>query len=112
MQGHWSGKQFIKNKPISTGVKYYMLCDPETGYCFNLMIHNGNEQYAYEDLLGKRFGLTWTMLSGYNVDGSKSYLDQGHVIYTDKYYTSIELLYQLLNRNTYAVGRFMRNKIC
>lgn len=54
--------------------------------------------------MGKRFGLTWSLISGSTVKGSNSFLDKGHVFYFDQFYSSTELFYQLANRKTYSVG--------
>jgi hypothetical protein len=37
-------------------------------------------------------------------------LDNGHVLYTDNYYTSIHLAHQLLERSTYLVGTLRSNR--
>lgn len=57
--------------------------------------------------MGNRFGLTWALISGLAVRGSKSFLDVGHVFYFDRYYTSTELFGEMLNRRTYGVGQFI-----
>lgn len=95
----------MKGKPTDTGVKYYGIADPKTGYMYSLIIHNTKAVYPYEDVMGKRFALTWALLSGLAVPGSRSFLDVGHVFYFDRYYTSTELFNEMLNRKTYGVGR-------
>lgn len=69
-----------------------------------MLVHNTDEKFPYQDILGQRFALTWALISGLAVKGSRSFLHSGHVFYLDRYYTSMELLYQLAQNNTYAVG--------
>jgi len=97
-------KQFIKNKPINTGVKYYFMTDPKTGFTFSVLMHHTNDVFPYAEIHGKRFALTWAIISGLSVVGGLCYLDCGHSFYFDRFYTSVELFYEMLNRKTYAVG--------
>lgn len=98
---------FIKGKPTDTGVKYYFISDPKTGYCFTLLIHNTNDVFPYQDIYGKNFGLTWSLISGLTTENGLNFLNKGHVFYFDRYYTSVELFYELANAKTYAVGMYM-----
>lgn len=107
LQGPWKSKQFIKGKPTDTGIKYYAISDPGTGYCFLLLMHNSDDKYTHEKEMGRRFALTWSLVDGTAVENSRSFLDKGHVFYFDRYYTSVPLLYELLNRRTYAVGEYI-----
>lgn len=110
-QGRWAQKQHIKGKPTDTGVKYYGVADPKTGYIFSFIIHNTKTVYPYEDIMGSRFALTWALLSGLAIRGSQSFLDVGHVFYFDRYYTSTELFNEMLNRKTYGVGRCLQDNV-
>lgn len=109
-QGRWLNKIFIKGKPTDTGLKFYFICDPKFGYCLSLILHNKFQKFPYEDVHGKNFGLAWSIMSGLAIKNSKSFLHCGHVFYMDRYYTSMELLYELLNCNTYAVGKFFKTE--
>lgn len=81
-----------------------MVSDSKTGYCQSVLIHNTNQKYKYEETFGKRFALTWALLSGEAVQNSRSFLNKGLVFYFDRYYSSVELFRQMLKANTYAVG--------
>lgn len=106
LQGRWKHKQFIKGKPNDTGIKFYIVSDPKTGFCFNILLHCTEDSFEHDEEMGKRFALTWSLLDGSAVSGSQSFLDKGHVVYFDRYYTSVPLFYELLQRKTYAVGTY------
>ena len=43
-KGRSSAKQYIKNKPIKWGFKYWCRCDSETGYVYQLELYQGRKE--------------------------------------------------------------------
>ena len=43
-KGRSSTKQYIKNKPIKWGFKYWYRCDSETGYVYQLELYQGRKE--------------------------------------------------------------------
>lgn len=68
-------------------------------------MHNSKKVYPYEQTKGKRFALTWSLITGSETEGCKSFLKQGHVFYFDRYYTSVDLFYAMIGEETYGVGK-------
>ncbi|KAG6591110.1 uncharacterized protein IUM83_11254 [Phytophthora cinnamomi] len=108
-------RQFMKDKPHKWGTKLFMTCCADTAYCFRLEVFCGTEQQA--DELGgddptkysadPNSGPTAVIR---NLDAVLPPRQDGvyHVVVTDRFYTSIQLALQLLNRNVYLIGRTKR----
>ena len=74
-----SFRVYIKNKPTKWGVKVFVVCDAETGYILNFEIYTG-----YVDLPDDGNGATYHVV----IRLLEDYLDQGHCVFMDNYYTS------------------------
>ncbi|KAB0803767.1 hypothetical protein PPYR_00737 [Photinus pyralis] len=98
----WRGRlmfrQYIPNKRHRYGIKVFKLCS-DRGYTWNLMVYCGKttdrENSVAESVVMEL------------VDGL---LDQGRVLYTDNWYTSVPLAYRLLDRKTHLVGTLRLNR--
>uniref|UniRef100_A0A1Y1N5A9 PiggyBac transposable element-derived protein domain-containing protein n=1 Tax=Photinus pyralis TaxID=7054 RepID=A0A1Y1N5A9_PHOPY len=98
-KGRLSFKQYIKTKRHRFGVKLYVLCDCETGIVLDFIVYIGKDTNAYvEELkgMGSSGSIVGTLL--------KSYLDYGHSLYTDNYYSSPILSNYLFDRKTNSCG--------
>ena len=97
-------KQYIKDKPIRWGIKTYLLCDSVNGYIINAEIYTGRREDAFEI---DNIGVTGNLV----VRLSELVRDQNYCLFTDRFYTSVDLAeYLLVNRGTRLCGTAMTNR--
>ncbi len=71
--------QIIKGKPRGKGLKYYALCDPDTGYVYAVILHSKTHQ-PFEEVWGRIVAICYALLRGDPENGLRSFLDQGYYI--------------------------------
>lgn len=78
LQGRYEFRQKIIPKPISVGIKWYLLCGANLPYIFNMILHGRGYQW-YEESVGWTTAIIFNLMSGLNILSykAKSYLDQG-----------------------------------
>jgi hypothetical protein len=97
-------RQFIPSKASRFGIKLFVLCDCITGYVLDIIVYTGaTTEYAIVTDLGAGATIVMSLLS--------KYLDAGHTIYLDNWYTSPKLFQALHEKKTNAVGTVRRNRI-
>lgn len=103
-KGRLSFKQYIPSKRHRFGVKFYVLCDCETGYILNFIIYcgAGSDISEVADDVGISGNIVLTLM--------RKYLDVGHTLYTDNWYTSPNLYNLLFSRKTNACGTVKQNR--
>ncbi len=69
----------MKNKPISNGLKYYAICDPEGGFVYATMLHS-KQPIPFETIWGRVNAVVVHLLRGQGVEGAYSFLDQGYCV--------------------------------
>lgn len=86
-KGRLGSKQYIKDKPTKWGVTVFMLCDSSTSYCYRFEVYiSRNSEFE-----GDNVGLcSAVVLNLTNKMDSKE-----HIVYTDNYYTSPTVAYNL-----------------
>lgn len=89
-KGRLGWKQYMKDKPIKFGIKLWVAADAITAYCFNLDVYVGK---AATEVL-PAFGLSGQVV----VNLLTSVLGNGHIIFTDSFYTSPILATYLLTQ--------------
>ncbi|XP_022904015.2 piggyBac transposable element-derived protein 4-like [Onthophagus taurus] len=96
-------KQFIKTKRHRFGIKLFLLCDCETGYVLNFIVYTGKqtEIELYQDL-GVSGSVVTTLM--------QPYLDKGHSLFTDNWYTSPTLSTYLFQHKTNTCGTVRTNR--
>ena len=105
-RGRVSFKQYCPKKPIKYGLKFFVLADSSTGFVYNFVLYTGSEvttrlPSAFSDLpVPGQFVMTLV----------EDLLDRGHIMYTDRYYSSIPLANALCRRNTGFVGTLVKNR--
>ena len=83
----WKGrlffKQYIPKKCNRFGIKFFLLCDCETRYILHFFIYTGNQNAAPDVVkkLGNSGAVVHSLLSS-------SYLDKGHILFVDNWYSS------------------------
>jgi hypothetical protein len=104
-KGRLMFKQYIKTKRHKFGIKLYILCDCETGYVLDFIVYTG-AQTEMESVseLGVSGGIVATLM--------KPYLNKGHSLCTDNYYTSPTLSPYLFDRKTNSCATVRLNRKC
>lgn len=97
-RGRVSFRVFMKNKPNKYGLKFYVLSDAESGYILNMELYTG------------KLGDTDNSINSLMLRLCENYLDKGHTIYMDRFYSSPTLFDLLWSKKTLAVGTVMKNK--
>jgi len=99
----WRGRlifrQYIQNKRHKYGVKLYMLTEPN-GLIIKFAVYTG----ILDDLGGKGHAANVVL----HLMSEK--LNNGHSIYMDNFYNSIDLAEQLLQKKTYCTGTLRSNR--
>ena len=102
-KGRLVWKQYIPSKRHRFGIKIFVLCDCETGIILGMIVYTGtNIDYATNDPLGISGAIVKKMM--------EPYMDKGHILYTDSWYSSPSLCKYLLTRQTGAAGTVKTNR--
>ncbi|KAG3169343.1 hypothetical protein C6341_g11104 [Phytophthora cactorum] len=114
---HNSTRQFMKDKPHEWGTKVSMTCCADTAYWLRIEIFCGTDQHS-DELGGERqnqfsadpnSGPAAVMRNLFNVLPPQQD-DVYYTVVTDRFYTSVQLVLQLMARNVYLVGTIQTNK--
>nr|XP_022900609.1 piggyBac transposable element-derived protein 4-like [Onthophagus taurus] len=104
-KGRLSFKQYIKTKRHRFGMKLYVLCECETGMVLDFVVYVGNDTKQFVEEI-KGLGS-----SGYVVVSlMKPYLEKGHKLFTDNYYSSPILANYLFEKKTNTCGTVRENR--
>lgn len=99
----WRGRlifrQYIKNKSHKYGVKLYKLCTPE-GYTFKTIVYTGKEGNSREVNHGKN--VVMKLIEGLE--------NEGRVLVADNFYSSIDLVEELIEMKTFYCGTLRSNR--
>lgn len=96
-KGNLSFKQFIPSKRSRFGIKTYLLCDCETGYVLDLIVYTGSDTEILDtEGLGLSGAIVTTLLG--------PYLNKGHCLFIDNWYSSPSLFTYLHLNKTNACG--------
>lgn len=97
-RGRIKFRQFLKQKRHKYGIKVFKMCSDQ-GYTYQFQIYSGknlNEQCVTPTSI--------VMNICHNI------LHRGHTIYTDNWYTSINLAEKLIDCNTHLVGTLRKDR--
>ena len=100
-RGNLGFRTYMPNKPIKYGIKTYEVCDALNGYCCQFDIYCGA---TTDDVSPK--GILYDLVMRL----MDLYLDKGHNLYVDNYYTSPVLFQDLFDRSTGACGTLRANR--
>lgn len=105
-KGRLSFKQYIKTKRHRFGIKLYVLCDCESGIVLDFIVYIGKDTYVEQE------NITGLGASG-NIVAMlmKPYLNKGHSLYTDNFYSSPILSRYLFERMTNSCGTVRSNRL-
>lgn len=96
--GRLSFRQYIKNKHHRYGIKIFKLCI-QNSYTVGFRVYTGKEAEPCVEVSTKVV-----------MEMSEEYLDFGRTMYTDNWYTSVNLAHKLLSRSTNLVGTLKSNR--
>ncbi|XP_050314831.1 piggyBac transposable element-derived protein 4-like [Anthonomus grandis grandis] len=109
-KGRLSFTQYIKTKRHRFGIKLYVLCDCETGIVLDFIVYMGKETNVNtqetHNLCNYSLGSTGNVV----VKLLDSYLNKGHSLYTDNFYTSPVLSTFLYENKTNSCGTVRQNR--
>ena len=103
-KGRLSFKQYISSKRSRFGIKLYQLCTAN-GILLDFLVYHGNMQAELLEsnqasLLTEKIPTTLM----------QQYLNKGHHLFIDNYYTSLPLAKFLLDNETYVTGTIRDNR--
>ena len=104
-RGHFPIKQYIRNKPIRFGYKFWFLCGAG-GYPYNFELYKGKDDGRTEPLGTSVVKNMSNIIENDNCEK--------HILHFDNFFTSYSLLVDLAARNLRAIGtvRSNRTKSC
>ena len=91
-------------------MKLYQLCESQTGYVVAFEIYTGSKSKSVQTckVLDKTVNKTCKLVMG--LLENSGVLDVGYKVYFDNYYTSMDLMHELLLRYTFACGTEHANR--
>lgn len=98
LRGRLNFRQYIPGKRLKYGIQLFKLC-MKGGYTWRIKIYGGKEKEP-----GKQ------VASSVVLELMKPILGAGRTLYTDNYYTSVDLAHKLFVKNTHLVGTLCRNR--
>lgn len=93
-------RQYLPAKTHKYGVKIFKICD-STGYTYKLKIYMGKGTGTDDNM---------SLASSVVMELAHDFLDKGHTLYVDNFYTSLDLANTLLRHSTHLVGTLTSNR--
>ena len=106
-RSRFGAKPYMPQKPTKYGIKAFTMADAAQGYMLNVVVYTGAD--TLRDAHPEYASLPQPARVVLHI--ADKYLDKGHHIYTDRYYTSIPLAHVLHNHSTSFTGTCMRNRV-
>jgi hypothetical protein len=98
-KGRHQYKVYMPCKPVKFGFKAYLLCESESGYVLNWLLHTKQEEGEHGKLVQIMQFLT------------EPYLNEGFHVYMDRYYAHPKVFRFLQVNNCGVVGTVMLNRL-
>lgn len=108
-KGHVSFRVYNPNKPTKFGLKVFVLSDCSNGYIYNFIPYFGKEALIPNSDLLKTTQIVSVLTESVVKRDAYDHTSGLHV-YTDRFYTSLELGKELLKMNCYLTGTVMTNR--
>ena len=96
----------MPKKPCKFGVKVWVLAEATTGYVLTFQVYTGATLPTTSLEENSSKGLAYRVV----MDLMEPYQGKGHRLFMDNFYTSIELLDNLLRKGTFATGNIRSNR--
>lgn len=94
-------KQYMKNKPVKYGIKIWCCATSKTRYVYNLIVYEGRKNQKPEKDLGMKVILKLV----------EDLTHLGHVVVTDRFFSSLQLADALLSLGTWFTGTAKHNRV-
>ena len=95
-RGNLHFKVYNPDKPNKYGIKAYMICEAETGYCYKFDLYVGKTHEWEESGNGVTYDLVMSMM--------RNLFGQGYQLYVDNFYSSTQLFQDLKVLGVTATG--------
>ena len=92
-------QQYMKNKPIKWGFKFWFRCGSKSGYL-----------YKFDMYLGKKGNTEFGLGESVVLSLCKSLKDTNCCVYFDNFFTSSMLMAKLLENGIYGIGTVRANR--
>ena len=105
-RGRFGARQYMPQKPTKWGIKAFTMADSDNGYLLNVLVYTGREtleESTTDTSLPQPARVVMHLID--------PYLDKGHHLFTDRYYTSIPLADALKARSTAFTGTCNKNRM-
>ena len=101
---------YNSKKPQKFHMKLYQLCESQSGYAVAFEICTGSESKSVQTckVLDKTVNKTCSLVMG--LLENSGVLDVSYKVYFDNYYTSMDLMHELISRYTFACGTVCANR--
>ena len=108
-KGRLKIRQYIPNKRNRYGVKSYLLCESESGYCFQIQTHSVSSENKQ---IGSHIQGAESLSCSERIVVSlmEKLLHLGYRCYVDNFYASVRLAMFLLEKQTLMVGTIRANR--
>ncbi|XP_064619519.1 piggyBac transposable element-derived protein 4-like [Lineus longissimus] len=93
-KGRFFFRQYMPKKPVKYGLKVWALCESGTGYCLNWSVYTGGREIPGD------YGLGYDVVRTISSD----FMNKGHHIYMDNFFTSPKLLLDMEDDGTGCCG--------
>ncbi|UYV61742.1 hypothetical protein LAZ67_1006248 [Cordylochernes scorpioides] len=101
-KGRLGFKQYIPSKRKRFGIKLFVLCDVETKYILDFIVYVGKGTEIEDSDMGVSSSVITTLL--------QPYMNKGHSLWVDNWYSSPTLFNFLHQRQTNACGTVRKNR--
>ena len=106
-RGRFGSKQYMPKKATKYGIKAFTLAESEHGYILDIVVYTGRDTLDHADSQYANLPQPARIV----MDVTDKYLDKGHRLFADRYYTSIPLANALADCSTGFTGTVMKNRI-
>jgi len=104
-KGNHTLKRYIPKKASAWGFKFYALAESTTGYIANFLVDEGSRTRIPSDAsadLQKPGKIVMALM--------QPFLDRGHFLAMDNFYTDLVLFEALVSNNTHCIGTVRKNR--
>ena len=105
-KGRHHAKQYMPKKPIKWGFKVWMCAESDTGYALRVQVYEGKARDPARLADRQQNGLGFDVVKSL----TKDYQGKNHIVYYDRFFSSVALARYLLTKETYVNSTEMLNR--
>lgn len=94
--------QYMPLKPAKRGLKMWMLCTSNEGYVYNFDIYGGKNDNIPRSSKGLGYDVVMHLITPLK--------NRGHELFFDRFFTSVQLVHDLLKLGIFSCGTLMKNR--